>query len=97
MKNREIVLEKFIRKFSYLDWYVNNPKDSNDSPVEIATECVLSNGSWDDMQSLIKIISVKKMATTFRQNINGKWKPYFRPIATHYLTLYFNRYAPLSK
>lgn len=78
---------------SYLGWFMNNPQDPKDSPIEIAVECVLSDGTWDDIQTLIKIIGIKKTANLFRENIN-KWRPYFRPIDINYLTLYFNEYSP---
>ena len=90
--NTKNELKKFMKSCSYLGSYMNNPKEPDNSPVEIAVEYVLSDCSWDEMQTLIKIIGVRQMAQIFRANIE-KWKPYFRPITVHYLKLYFNYHA----
>ena len=94
--NTKDELKKFMKNCSHVGWYMNNPQEPGDLPVETAVEYVLSDGSLDDMRNLIKIIGVKKMAEIFRANIENKWKPYFRPITTNYLTLYFDKYAPKS-
>mgnify|MGYP001570037647 CR=1 FL=1 len=63
MKEIKNELKKFMRKRKYLVWYVKNLKDL---PVESIVEHTLNYGDWDDVQKLIKIIGIKKMAEIFR-------------------------------
>jgi len=85
-------MHNFIKKRKYLIWWV---KDYNKLKAESIVEATLNYGDWDDVQELIKILGIKKVAKIFRE----KSKPskvgrqnYFEK-TKHYFNLYFNKYA----
>ena len=85
-------MHEFIKKRKYLIWWV---KDYDKLKAESIVEATLNYGDWDDVQALIKILGIKKVAKIFRE----KSKPskvgrqnYF-PEVIHYFKLYFNKYA----
>lgn len=87
-----MTIHDFIKKRKYLIWWV---KDCDKLGAESIVEATLNYGEWDDVQTLIKILGIKKVAQIFRakskpskigrQNYDAKTK--------HYFTLYFNKYA----
>jgi len=87
-----MTIHDFIKNRRHLIWWV---KDYNALNVESIVEATLNYGDWDDVQALINILGIKKMAEIFRaksklseigrQNYSAKVK--------HYFTLYFNKYA----
>lgn len=79
----------FIKKRPYLIWYTRNYEGL--SPESIV-EATLNYGDWDDVQTLIKIIGIKKTARIFRKQISG-WRTNYYPQIQHYFKLYFNKYA----
>jgi hypothetical protein len=82
-------LKKFMRERKHLVWYVKNPEDLN---VESIVEHTLNYGDWDDVQKLIKIIGIKKMAEVFKKQTIGPRLNY-RPEVINYFKLYFTKYA----
>lgn len=82
-------LKTFMRKRKHLVWYVKNPEDLN---VESIVEHTLNYGDWDDVQELIKIIGIKKMAEVFRKQISGFRTNYDNKIKNYFI-LYFNKHA----
>jgi len=85
-------MHDFIKKRKYLIWWV---KDYDKLKAESIVEATLNYGDWDDVQTLIKILGIKKVAKIFRE----KSKPsavgrqnYF-PEVIHYFKLYFGKYA----
>ena len=82
-------LKKFMRSRKYLVWYVKNPEDLN---LESIVEHTLNYGNWDDVQTLIKIAGIKKVAEIFRKQTVGPRLNYDEKIM-HYFNLYFNKYA----
>lgn len=82
-------LGAFIKKRPYLIWYTRNYEGL--SPESIV-EAVLNYGDWEDVQTLIKIIGIKKTARIFRKQIRG-WRTNYYPQIQHYFKLYFNKYA----
>lgn len=87
-----MTVHDFIKKRKYLIWWV---KDYNKLDAESVVEATLNYGDWDDVQTLIKILGIKKVAKIFR----AKSKPSkigrqnYRREAIHYFNLYFNKYA----
>ncbi|MDF1497949.1 MAG: hypothetical protein P1P85_01145 [Patescibacteria group bacterium] len=87
-----MTIHDFIKKRKHLIWWV---KDYDSLDPEFIVEATLNYGDWNDVQALIKIMGVKKVAKIFRakskpskigrQNYDIKTK--------HYFTLYFNKYA----
>lgn len=91
----DMSVKNFIKKRKYLVWWTkNHDKLSNESIVE----ATLNYGNWDDVQELIKILGIKKVAKIFR----AKSKPSpvgrqnYRPEIKNYFALYFNKHAPKS-
>ncbi len=87
-----MTLSAFIKKRKYLVWWVKNPGAL--SPASVV-EAVLNYGDWDDVQGLIKILGMKKVAKIFREK--SKPSPMGRQNYSlrvkNYFTLYFNRHA----
>ncbi len=90
-----MTLGAFIKQRPYLIWYTKN--FDNLSP-EAAVEAVLNYGNWDDVQGLIRILGMDKVAEIFRR----KSKPdrfgrqNYRPEIIHYFKMYFDKYSPLK-
>jgi len=89
MKDTKSQLKKFMKERKHLVWYVKNPEDLN---VESIVEHTLNYGDWDDVQKLIKIIGVKKMAEIFRKQVDKNRTNYDNK-TKNYFSLYFNKYA----
>jgi len=87
-------LKTFIRKRPHLIWYTKNYE--NLSPESIV-EAVLNYGNWDDVQTLIKILGMKKVAKIFRKKSKPSkiGRQNYRPEIINYFNLYFNKYARL--
>ncbi len=83
-------LREFMKTRKHLVWYVKDPENL---PAESVVEHTLNYGDWDDVQTLIKILGVKKMAEIFRKQNSG-FRTNYDPQTINYFTLYFNKYAP---
>lgn len=87
-----MTIHDFIKKRKHLIWYVKNYDALDEASI---VEAVLNYGDWDDFQTLLKILGIKKVAKIFRE----KSKPMkfgrtnYRPEVTNYFNLYFNKYA----
>lgn len=87
-----MAIGSFIKQRPYLIWYTKNYDQLSEESV---VEAVLNYGNWDDVQQLIKILGMKKVAGIFRE----KSKPdkfgrqNYRPEIKHYFNLYFNKHA----
>ena len=84
-----MTISEFIKKRLYLVWYV---KDYDKLSKEAVVEAVLNYGDWEDVQKLIKIIGIKKMAKIFRKQTSG-FRTNYDNKTKNYFDLYFNRYA----
>ncbi len=87
-----MTLSVFLKNRPYLIWYV---KDISKVSQEAAVEAVLNYGSWDDVQKLIKILGIKKVAKIFwkKSPPSSMGRTNYRPEVSHYFGLYFNKYA----
>lgn len=85
-------IHDFIKKRKYLIWWVKNYDRL--SPESIV-EATLNYGDWDDVQELIKIMGIKKVAKIFREKSKpGKWgRQNYRQEVKYYFNLYFKKYA----
>lgn len=87
-----MTINEFIKRRPYLIWWV---RDYDKLKAESIVEATLNYGDWNDVQALIKILGIKKVAEIFR----AKSKPSkigrqnYRPEVIHYFNLYFNKYA----
>ena len=82
-------LYDFISERKHFIWYV---KDYRALSEESIVEATLNYGNWDDVQKIIGIMGMERVATIFRKQINRPRKNY-RPEVSHYFSLYFNKYA----
>ena len=89
MKDENNELKKFMKARKALVWYVKNPEDLN---VESIVEHTLNYGDWNDVQELIKIIGITKMAEIFAKQ-TGRKRTNYRPEVSHYFNLYFKAHA----
>lgn len=91
MENRQKI-KNFIKKRRHLIWYV---KDVKQLPDESIVEHTLNYGDWDDVQTLIKIMGIKKVAKIFREKSKPSkmGRQNYRPEIKYYFALYFNKYA----
>ena len=84
-----MTIHEFIKKRRYLVWYV---KDLDNLSEESIVEHVLNYGDWDDVQEMIKILGIKKVAKIFREK-SALPRSNYRPEIKHYFQLYFGKYA----
>lgn len=82
-------IHRILKKKPYLSWYVS---EVNQLSEESVVEHVLNYGNWEDVQELIKIDGIKKIASLFTKTQQKKRSNYSKPIA-NYFTLYFQRHA----
>mgnify|MGYP001572622856 CR=1 FL=1 len=87
-----MTIHEFIKKRAYLVWYV---KDIDNLPEESIVEHVLNYGDWSDVQEMVKILGIQKIAKIFQdKSAPDKFgRQNYRPEIKHYFQLYFNRYA----
>ncbi len=89
IKNYKMNIQQFIKKRKYLVWYVKDPEKLNNEAI---VEAVLNYGDWDDVQEMIKILGIKKVAKIFMKKSKEKRCNYL-PDVKNYFNLYFNKYA----
>ncbi len=87
--NTKNELKKFMKARKYLVWYVKNPEDLS---AESIVEHTLNYGDWDDVQLLIKILGMKKIAEIFTKQTSRN-RTNYRPEVSHYFNLYFKAHA----
>ncbi len=87
-----MTMHDFIKKRKHLIWYVSDYDKLN---AESIVEATLNYGDWDDVQKLIKILGIKKVAKIFREKSKkSKMGRCNYGIHTkHYFDLFFNKYA----
>ena len=82
-------LSEFIRKRPHLIWYTKNYDGLS---AESIVEATLNCGNWDDVQTLIKILGVKKTARIFFKQAAQKRSNYHKK-TERYFALYFKKHA----
>lgn len=84
--------QDIIKKKPYLIWYTKNYDRLSDESV---VEAVLNYGDWDDVQELISILGIKRVAEIFRtQTTNRKWgRTNYRTLTKRYFDRYFQAHA----
>jgi hypothetical protein len=82
-------LKEFIKKRKYLLWYI---KDFENISEDAVVEAVLNYGDFDDVNKLINILGIKKVADIFRKKIKNK-RCNFNPKIKNYFKFYFKKYA----
>lgn len=79
----------FIRERKHLIWYVKDYRALNEEAV---VEATLNYGDWDDVQKMIGILGIARVAEIFRIQVSRPRKNY-RSEVSHYFSLYFDKYA----
>lgn len=82
-------IHEFIKERKYLIWYVNDYDKLDNRAI---VEATLNYGDWDDVQKLIEILGIKKMANIFKQQIE-KYRCNYDLATINYFKLYFAKYA----
>lgn len=82
-------LYNFIKERGHLIWYVKDYRGLNEEAI---VEATLNYGNWNDVQKLIQIMGIERVAEIFRKQVNRPRKNY-RPEVSNYFSLYFNKYA----
>ena len=85
-------INKFIKKRSHLIWYTKNYENLSEEAI---VEAVLNYGNWNDVQKMISILGIQRVADIFKKGTKlGKMKRtnYDKKIK-NYFQLYFDRYA----
>ena len=87
-----MTIHDFIKKRKYLIWWVEDYDRLN---AEAIVEATLNYGDWSDVQTLIKILGMKKTAKIFREKSKPSkmGRQNYRSDVIHYFNLYFNKYA----
>ena len=88
-----MTINEFIKQRPYLVLYV---KDLNSLSEDSIVEHVLNYGDWNDVQGMIKILSMEKVASIFTEKSSPDkfGRQNYRPEIKNYFQLYFNKYAP---
>lgn len=87
-----MTLANFMKKRPYLIWWV---KDFSNIRAESVVEATLNYGDWEDVQMLIKMLGIKKVARIFRAKSpkSAMGRTNYRPEAIRYFSQYFTRHA----
>ena len=85
-------LLNFIEKHKHLIWYVRDYRALGEESI---VEHTLNYGNWDDVQELIRILSMERVAEIFRkQMVTGRQKGNYRKSTREYFAEYFNKHVP---
>ena len=84
MKAQDIIKQK-----PYLIWYTKNYDGLSEEAV---VEAVLNYGDFDDVQKIIQILGIKKVAAIFSKQAARPRCNYDQKIK-HYFSLYFAKHA----
>ncbi|MCD5397233.1 MAG: hypothetical protein LRZ96_01460 [Candidatus Pacebacteria bacterium] len=85
-------INKFIKKRSHLIWYTKNYENLSEEAI---VEAVLNYGNWNDVQKMISILGIQRIAAIFKKQARiGKMKRInYDPKVLNYFKLYFKKYA----
>ena len=82
-------IHDFIRKRPGLIWYT---KSYDTLPEESIVEHVLNYGNWDDVQEVIRILGIRRVAEIFNTYAFRPRTNYF-PEVRHFFKLYFDKHS----
>ncbi len=84
-------IHEFIKKRPLLVWYVKDLDGLDEASI---VEHVLNYGDWNDVQEMIKILGLQKVAEIFRKKSTPDkfGRQNYRPEIKHYFGLYFNKH-----
>jgi len=79
-------VQDIVKNKPYLAWYVKSPANLSDESV---LEHVLTYGSWEDVQTFIKIKGLKETKNLYIKAIS-KSRVNYPDNIKHYFNLYFD-------
>ena len=82
-------IQNFIKKRPYLFW---STKEYDAISKSALVSAVLNYGNFQDVQTLISLLGIKKTADIFNKQISQKRLNY-SPKISNYFKLYFKKYA----
>ncbi|MBI2439471.1 MAG: hypothetical protein HYV45_02635 [Candidatus Moranbacteria bacterium] len=82
-------LHQFIQSRSHLVWYAGNLEHLSEDSI---VEHTLNYGTWKDVQELIHILGVKRVALDFHQKASLP-RTNYRPEIKNFFQLYFDHHA----
>lgn len=84
-------LYNFIVARKHLIWYVKDYRALNEEAI---VEATLNYGDWNDVQEVIRILGIARVATIFRkQMVTGRQRGNYYPETVHYFDLYFDKHV----
>ncbi len=88
-------IHEFIKKRPHLVWYVGK-KDLDKLDETSIVEHVLNYGNWDDVQEMIKILGMNRVAGIFREKSKPSkmGRQNYRSDMIRYFNMYFDKHFP---
>lgn len=85
-------IHTFIKNRPHLIWYVSDFSALDEDAI---VEAVLNFGNWNDVQELISLLGIQRVAEIFRRKSipSEMGRMNYRPEVANYFTLYFRKYA----
>jgi len=85
-------LRDFIAARPHLIWY---SKSYDHMDENVIVEATLNYGTWDDVQELIRIVGIERVANIFRADA-FRQRTNYRKQVRNYFKLYFDKYAHVA-
>ena len=82
-------LKNFISSRRFIVWYVKNPQELSSESI---VEHILNYGDWKDVQELISILGIARVADIFDRHTKRK-RINYRPEIVNYFRLYFKKHV----
>ena len=86
-----MTVHEFIRERPHFVWYTKNYDGLSESSI---VEATLNYDDWDDVQKLIEILGMRRVAEIFREQTGShRMRVNYYPEITHYFKHYFAVHA----
>jgi len=82
--------QEFIKKHQDFIWWTKDYESLDESAI---VEATLNYGDWGEVQEIIALIGMERVAEIFRTQTSHSRSNYHLK-TKHFFTLYFNAYAP---
>lgn len=91
MNSQEI--KEYIKKRSFLFWYVREEEKENISLIFLV-ETILNYGDENDVKELIRVMGIETVAGIFHRATSNRVRINYFPVVLNFFNLYFQRNAP---
>lgn len=82
-------IKNFVKARPYIFWYIKDFDSLSDDSI---VENVLNYGTFDDIEKMIKIMTMENVSKIFYKKIKAK-RSNIKPKIENYFKLYFEKYA----